>query len=280
MVTVLDIAGQEIKEAAERLEKTSAKEHAAELEAFSPALSKSIKEGTLTVAEIDSFLQDHLKVPPKLKEYLLGKKAWLLLLGGQADQALHFYDEVLEGFPESPSTWAMKGNALLQMGRIEEALQAFQRAYELREYFGPQKQEYLKDLFWAWGTTTFFLGLDAILEQDSTKLGERVHQFLDIKEKAKSAGLEAIPGKVVFREPGSEPQGKVSGDTEHTLIVYAHEAELRDALEELELAIKLLSIKDPFEGFRALAKEVSKVWPKGLSAVEAIREQRDREWKT
>jgi hypothetical protein len=29
---------------------------------------------------------------------------------------------------------------------------------------------------------------------------------------------------------------------------------------------------------RALAKEVTKVWPEGMSAVEAVREQRDREW--
>jgi tetratricopeptide (TPR) repeat protein len=279
MVTVLDIAGQEIKEAAERLEKTSAKEHAAALEKTLPDLAERIKSGTVTVEEIDSFLNSFPQVQPKIKEYLLSKKGYLLFQEGKQEEGLQNYDCAL-ATNESPSTWAMKGNALLQMGRIEEALQAFQRAYELREYFGPQKQEYLKDLFWAWGTTTFFLGLDAVLEQDSTKLGERVRQFLDIKEKAKSAGLEAIPGKVVFREPGSEPQGKVSGDTEHTLIVYAHEAELRDALEELELAIKLLSIKDPFEGLRALSKEISKYWPEGLSAVDAIREQRDREWKT
>ena len=52
-------------------------------------------------------------------------------------------------------------------------------------------------------------------------------------------------------------------------------ANLKAALEELELMVRLLSIKDPFEGWRELSKEISKVWPKGVSAVDAIREQRD-----
>ena len=56
--------------------------------------------------------------------------------------------------------------------------------------------------------------------------------------------------------------------------------DLREALEELEVMVRLLSIKDPFDGWRALTKEISKVWPEGVSAVDAIREQRDRPWNT
>ena len=55
---------------------------------------------------------------------------------------------------------------------------------------------------------------------------------------------------------------------------------LREALEELDLMVRLLSIKDPFDGWRALTKEISKVWPEDVSAVDAIREQRDRPWNT
>jgi hypothetical protein len=50
---------------------------------------------------------------------------------------------------------------------------------------------------------------------------------------------------------------------------------LQEAQEELGLAVRLLSIKDPFEGWRALTQEISKVWPEGVSAVDAIREQRE-----
>jgi tetratricopeptide (TPR) repeat protein len=279
MVTLIDRAQPKIKDADERRDKASAAEHAPALEQAQPDLAERIRSGTVTVEDIDSFLNSFPKVQPELKEYLLGKKGYLLFQEGKQEEGLRNYDYAL-ATKETPSAWAMKGNALLQMERKEEALEAFQRAYELREHFGPQKPEYLKDLFWAWGTTAYFLGLDAVFEQDSTKLRKWVHQFLDIGEKARSAGLEGIPGKVVFRVPGTDTPGKVSGDTEHTLIVYAHEAELRDALEELEVAIRLLSIKDPFQGLRAMSKELSKYWPEGLSAVDAIQEQRDREWKT
>ena len=51
--------------------------------------------------------------------------------------------------------------------------------------------------------------------------------------------------------------------------------ELQEALEELEVMVRLLSIKDPFDRWRELTKEISKVWPEGVSAVDAVREQRE-----
>lgn len=281
MVTALDRAEQEIKEAGERLAKASDTEHSAALKTLRASLAKSIRDGTVTIEEIDSLLKQTPRVDPVLTEYLLSKKAWLLLRQGDQEDALRHYDQALEINEESPSTWALKGTALLELQRIDEALQAFQKAYSLRGYFGTQKREYLKDLFWVWGTVTFFLGLDAVLEQDSTGLQQRVEEFLDIQERANEEGLGGIPGKVLFREPGIEEPGKVSGSVERTLVLHIHETpELKEALEELELTIRLLSIKDPFEGFRALSKEISKHWPEGVSAVDAIREQRDREWNT
>jgi hypothetical protein len=50
--------------------------------------------------------------------------------------------------------------------------------------------------------------------------------------------------------------------------------EVRPLMEELRIYVRLMSIEDPFEGWKALGEEISKVWPKGLSAVDAIREQR------
>ena len=51
--------------------------------------------------------------------------------------------------------------------------------------------------------------------------------------------------------------------------------DLKDAMEELKLMVRLLSIKDPFERWREFSKEISTVWPKDVSAVDAIREQRE-----
>lgn len=280
MVSVQYIAEREAKEAGERLERASTKEHAASLESALPSLAKSIRAGTVTVNDIDSFLNEFPNIQTEIKGYLLSKKGYLLFQQGKQEDGLRNYDVSL-ATKETPSTWALKGTALLQMGRIDEALQAFQEAFDLRDDFGPQKQEYLKDLFSTWGTTIFFLGLDAVLAQDSRELENRVKEFLAIEDKARNEGLAGIPGGVVFREPAIEELSVSSDYSDRNLIIETQETpELRDALEELALTIKLLSIKDPFEGFRALSREISKYWPEGLSAVDAIREQRDREWNT
>lgn len=280
MVSVQDIAEREAKEAGERLERASTKEHAASLESALPSLAKSIRAGTVTVNDIDSFLNKFPNIQTEIKGYLLSKKGYLLFQQGKQEDGLRNYDVSL-ATKETPSTWALKGTALLQMGRIDKALQAFQEAFDLRDDFGPQKQEYLKDLFSTWGTTMFFLGLDAVLAQDSRELENRVKEFLAIEDKARNEGLAGIPGGVVFREPAIEELSVSSDYSDRNLIIETQETpELRDALEELALTIKLLSIKDPFEGFRALSREISKYWPEGLSAVDAIREQRDREWNT
>lgn len=280
MVSVQYIAEREAKEAGERLERASTKEHAASLESALPSLAKSIRAGTVTVNDIDSFLNKFPNIQTEIKGYLLSKKGYLLFQQGKQEDGLRNYDVSL-ATKETPSTWALKGTALLQMGRIDKALQAFQEAFDLRDDFGPQKQEYLKDLFSTWGTTMFFLGLDAVLAQDSRELENRVKEFLAIEDKARNEGLAGIPGGVVFREPAIEELSVSSDYSDRNLIIETQETpELRDALEELALTIKLLSIKDPFEGFRALSREISKYWPEGLSAVDAIREQRDREWNT
>ena len=96
------------------------------------------------------------------------------------------------------------------------------------------------------------------MNNDSRELQKGVEAYLEVLENSRKEG---IPGSIGVLE-AKEPMSK----------------ELKEALEELELTIRLMSIKDPFEGWRALSTEISKVWPKGLSAVDAIREQRDREW--
>lgn len=257
MPEVLPQIEQQLRETWERLERASAEDYSAAFEKLSTNLAKSIREGTVTIDEIDTFLAKSHQGQPDLKEYLLAKKAGLLLHQGHSEQALKHYDEALQ-VKETPSTWALKGIALLQMERVDEALQAFQKAYSLRENFGPQKQEYLKDLFQGWSISALVRGLFGILHNDSKELQKGVEAYLEILESSRKEGIAGAIGVLEAEEPVSE--------------------ELKDALEELELAVKLLSIKNPFEGWRALTKEISKVWPKDVSAVDAIREQREREW--
>lgn len=151
MLEVLPQIEQELRETWEKLERASAKEHSVALEALSSGLAKSIREGTVTLDGIDSFLAKSYQIQPNLKEYLLSKKAGVLLHQGSEDEALKYYDAALRT-EETPSTWALKGVALLELNRLDEAFHSFQKAYSLRENFGPQKQEYLKGLFQGWST--------------------------------------------------------------------------------------------------------------------------------
>ena len=109
MATVLDRAEPEIREAGERLEKASDTEHAAVLKTSHAGLAQSIRDGTVTIEEIDSFLKQTTRVDPVLTTYLLAKKAWLLLRQGDQEDALRYYSQALEIYEASPSTWAAKG---------------------------------------------------------------------------------------------------------------------------------------------------------------------------
>ena len=224
----------------------------------------AIRDNTLTVAQIDAFIQENLDLltPSKKKQilgFLLSKKAFLLFRDGHEEEGLEFYEESLK-VNEAPSTWALKGTALLQMERLDEAFQSFKNAFSLRDYFGPQRQEYLKDLIGGWSTAALIRGLYGILEQNVTEAQKGVEEYISILNQAKDERLQTAVVNLAVEEPV--------------------EQNLRDALEELELMVRLLSIKDPFEGWRELTKEISKVWPKGVSAVDAVREQRQPNWQT
>ena len=170
------------------------------------------------------------------------------------EEALQLYDEALR-FKEEPSTWALKATALLQMERIDEAFEAFEKAYLLREQFGLQRQGYLTDLFAVWSMAGLLQGLDGILQVDSRQAESGVKEYLSVVDKATTEDLLGAVSSLAVASPLPE--------------------ELQEALEELDLMVRLLSIKDPFDRWRELAKEITKVWPEGLSAVDAVREQRE-----
>lgn len=220
------------------------------------ALRKSIEDGTLTIQKVDYFLNQFPQIHPGLKEYLLSRKAWLLLRQGDGAAALLQYEEALTFNPQSAKTWFSKGATLVEVARLDEAFQAFQQAYLLKENFGLQKQGYLKDLLQGWSTAASLRGVFGILQHDSRELQKGVEEYLGVLDKARAENLgDAATVYLKAKELASD--------------------ELKEVIEEWELAVRLLAIKDPFEGWRALAKEISKVWPEGVSAVDAIREQRE-----
>ena len=248
-----------LKEVSGNLERASLEENSAPLQDFSPTLLKSIEEGTLTLGQIESFILQTPPVPSDVKQFLLGKKALLLLHQGQGQDALSCYDQALKISPLSPLTWALKGAALLNLGHIEEAFHAFQSCYSLRENLGRQKQGYLKDLFQGWSLGATLLGVSGIAEEDAEMATKGAKEYLLVLDHAQVEGLREA-ATVILKEGDQAEPG------------------LAEDIEEWNLLVKLMAIKDPFDAWRALAKEISKVWPEGVSAVDAVREQRDREW--
>ena len=260
MGMTLPVEALGLKKTWEKFEAALPEERLDDLEALTTGLVERIKDGSLTLQELDSFLQQIPQLPPDLEGFLLSRKAWLLFRQGREEDGLQQYDAALTINPESPSTWALKGAALLESNRPDEAFQAFEKAYVLKENFGEQKQGYLEDLFRGWSSASLLRGLFGVLQQDSREAQKGVDEYLLVLDKARDENLENAIAKLEAQAPVSE--------------------EVQEALEELELMIRLLSIKDPFDGWRALTKEISKVWPIGVSAVDSIREQRDREWNT
>ena len=228
------------------------------LEAAAYSLVESIRNDTISVKQIESFIDQSLDLVPASKrpdilEYLLSTKAGLLFAEGKTVEGLEEYDKAL-GVKELPSTWGLKGAALLQLEHLDEAFEAFRKAHTLREKYGPQRQGYLSDLFITWSTAALLVGLSGILEEDLAGAQKGVAEYLEVRDKAASEGLEGALGMLAAHESSS--------------------TQLQSAIEELNLMVRLLSIEDPFDGWRALTREISKVWPKGLSAVDVIREQR------
>lgn len=233
-------------------------EHVDSVETASGYLADKIREDTVVAEDIDSFIKTTLSLLPESKrpdvlEFLLTKKGILLCQSGAIEEGLQFYDEAL-AVKETPSTWAIRGTAFLQIDRLDDAFNAFEKAFELRQEFGAQKQAYLHDLIIAWSTSAQLRGLGGILEQNISEAQRGVEEYLAVSSKANAEGLGASLGHLAVDDDAS--------------------ANLKSALEELQLMVRLLSIEDPFEGWRELSKEISKVWPKDVSAVEAIREQR------
>lgn len=251
--------------ALEELEQAFIEQHSATLEASSDALGERLKTDEATLEQVESFLEGAPKIPSELKPQLLQflrlKKGWVFIKIGRAEEALLQSQEVLTINNQAPTAWTLKASALLQLERFEEACHAFQQAYLKNKSSNDQKQRYLQVIFKGWSGCSLLWGLRGILQEDLMDARAGVQEYIAMVDQAVSENL----GNAVM-----VPTGEKSSDSVPE--------EIQAGIEELEVMVRLLSIKDPFEGWKELSKEISKVWPKGVSAVDAIREQRDRKW--
>ena len=168
-------------------------EHADSVKTASVYLADKILDDTVAAEDIDAIIDKPLMRLPKSKrpdvlEGLLARKGMLRCQAGAIDDGLRFYNEAL-AVKETPSTWALRGTALLQVDRVDEAFDAFRKAFELRREFGFQEKEYLNDLIVTWSTCALLRGLGGILEEDIVEAEKGVDEFLEVSSKANAEGL-------------------------------------------------------------------------------------------
>ena len=153
---------------------------------------------------------------------MLAKKGILHCHTGAIDYGLKFYGEAL-AVKETQSTWALKGTALLQVDRLDEAFRAFGKAFELRREFGIQQKEYLNGLIVTWSTGALLRGLGGILEQNLSEAQRGVEDFIGVSSTANAEGLTASLVQFVGTDIASTG--------------------LKAALEELARTISICAIK-------------------------------------
>ena len=189
-----------------------------------------------------------VKLKPDDGEAWCNKGAALYELG-QHKEALACFDEAIKLKPDDGEAWYNKGVTLGKLGQSKEALACFNEAIKLKP-----------DVAEAWynkGESLQILGLESVRARDMTGAEERALELIQLKSEAEKDGMAQVVDEALreFREGLPKRQLKL--------------------FEEFELMLTILSIEDPLERWKTLAREIGKNWPKGVSAVQAIREERE-----
>ena len=168
---------------------------------------------------------------------------------GKHEEAIASYGKAIELKPDYADAWCNKGVALGELGQHKEALACFDEVVKLKPDFA--------EAWYNKGITFQILGLESIRAGDMREADEQVLELVQLRREAEKDGMAQTVDEAVreFKEKLSERELK--------------------KFDEFELMFTLLAIEDPFERWRLLKREIGRRWPKGVSAVEAIREQRE-----
>ena len=260
MVTMTPREALGITEPSLEPEKALTAEQLNALDTWPKSLGKKIRAGTASITAVEDYLQKK-PIPSELKEPLLGflfaQKARMALRDDRAKEAAGYAEQALAHDGESPANWLAMGAAQLWLELYDEATVSFESAFLTRKRFGAHLRRHLPMLLKSWSGCALLHALSGIIKQDLGIAEMGVKEYLRVLDEAKAQNLE---------DSMMVPVGKSTGDSVPP--------DLQADLDELELMVRLLSIDDPFEGWRELSKEISKVWPHDISVVDEIREQR------
>jgi len=193
-----------------------------------------------------------LRLQPELRDAWHNRAAALGELR-QYEEALQALNEALRLSPDYAEGWYNKGVALEKLRRFEEARQAWERALALKDQLADRGAKVYLNL----GALLLVEGLRHIQTGALEEAEETAREFIRLQRQAEDKRMGGVMGEAV-----NEVKAELS------------KKELK-LFEEFELMLTILSIEDPLERWKTLAREIGEKWPKGLSAVQAIREERE-----
>ncbi|MDO8750988.1 MAG: tetratricopeptide repeat protein [Dehalococcoidia bacterium] len=167
----------------------------------------------------------------------------------EAIEAFEWYSQLRPDDPEAPFN---RGVALAQLGRYQEALEALERVYPLRRTSSAVGQ----GIYLAASYISLMFGLAALKRRWLPDYEKATDAFIKWRARARRDKQTAAFKQAVEEVKNGLPKEDI------------------ETFEDFMLGVRLMSIRDPFKGWKALGKEISKDWPKDVSAVEAVREQR------
>ncbi|MBI4289179.1 MAG: tetratricopeptide repeat protein [Chloroflexi bacterium] len=171
----------------------------------------------------------------------------------QYEDALGSFIKALDLVPDSGIAWLNRGLTLLRLQRFEEAATAFEQAYGFPKTIGNDKTA----LYAAWSYALILNALQAELSRDPESVEYWADYWGDVKERAKEDRLDSVMEDIIAK-----------------LRVDANLPE-RNKRAFLKVERKLRRMENPLYRLKALRDSISRKWPEGISAVEAIREDRD-----
>lgn len=181
----------------------------------------------------------------------------------RCEEALSVFDLILKLSPNEPMICAMalyiKGRTLHLLDRIEQAKKSLKDAFLLNEPI----MKTLKRPFTEVKSAGLCLAL-IILDQGVENIN--AGNMREAEEKAREF--------IELRREGKENMAQVIDEAVERYKGILDKEEF-DLLFEFEDMVKLVAIEDPFERWKVLGRMVSEKWPKDVSAVDAIRKQRE-----
>ncbi len=173
---------------------------------------------------------------------------------GRHNDALATFKEVIERWPDDVKVWMDRSAPLTNLARCQEADESLEKAHARRRQLSAGD---VGLLYYLGALVSLALGVSSIQRRWLPDLEAATNTFMKWRSRARRDRQSAA-----FEEAVEEmKKAELSQDD-------------RNALEEFLLSVRLSSIRDPFKGWQALSREISKGWPEGVSAVDAIREQR------